>query len=199
MGRYRYILRLCILIVLAMAGFIAVRSFLIPPSFGLHGDYKYNYYRADSLQEQQNLPIVYQGTAMCADCHEMKQNTKVRGGHAAIACETCHGFRQAHSEDTKTRVPKDLSLELCLRCHEYLEGRPDSVPQIRNFTLHIIWAIEHGFMSDQDRSEVKALTRTLKEESEYVQLYPLCIDCHNPHAPGNPQVTIPKILKLFRG
>ena len=199
MGRYRYILRLCILIVLAMAGFIAVRSFLIPPSFGLHGDYKYMYYRADALKEQESIPAVYQGTEKCADCHEMRKYIMIRGGHADIACETCHGFLQAHSEDTKIRVPKDLSLQLCLRCHQYQDSRPDNIPQIKDFNLHIKWSLKHGFSNPEDLSRLDEFISSMEELSEFTRYYPLCIDCHNPHAPGNPKVTIPHILKIKRG
>ncbi len=200
MVHYRHITRLCILIVLGISAFIAVRSFFIPPSFGLHGAYKYSYYRADSLQEQKDLPVIYQGTGKCAECHKLQYNRMI-GGHARIACETCHGFQQSHSEDTKIRVPDELALELCLRCHKYLQGRPENLHQIKNFTLHVIWALKHGFMGSENLSDshLNAFICRIIESSDFSRLYPVCVDCHNPHIPGNPKVIIPNILKISGG
>ena len=64
MEHRKHITRLLIIIAVLIPSFIVVRSLLIPQSFG-----KYGHYRGDNVQEQMNLPLVYQGADFCEDCH----------------------------------------------------------------------------------------------------------------------------------
>jgi hypothetical protein len=159
MGHFNHVIRLCVVLLAVVIGFFIVRSFFIPESFGTYGSYQYGYHRGDSDAEQESLNALYQGTAKCAKCHEGVNKETGAGGHAAVACETCHGFWQAHNKNTKDKVPRDTTVESCMRCHEKIVGRPDFLPQIRSLAQHV-----------QEQKEV--LVPDMK-----------CVDCHNPHAP----------------
>ena len=43
MKHYNHIIRFAVILVLAVMGFLLVRSFLVPESFGIHGTYKYGF------------------------------------------------------------------------------------------------------------------------------------------------------------
>ena len=154
-----HIIRLCVVLAAVVVGFIVVRGFFIPQSFGVYGSYSYGYHRGDSDAEQESLPAIYQGTDKCAKCHAEQSEEVETGGHGTIACETCHGYWQAHNKNTRDKVPKDTSVEACMRCHEIVTGRPDDFPQIVSFQQH---------MKDQESA--------FEPDAK-------CVDCHNPHAP----------------
>jgi hypothetical protein len=159
MWHFNHVIRLCVVLLAVVIGFFAARVFFVPESFGTYGSYKYGYHRGDSDAEQGNLNALYQGTGKCTKCHEKQMKETSAGGHATVACETCHGFWQAHNKNTKDKVPRDTSVEACMRCHEKVTGRPDFLPQINSLAQHL-----------KDQEEVTA--PDLK-----------CIDCHNPHVP----------------
>jgi len=159
MWHFNHVIRLCVVLLAVIIGFFAARGFFVPESFGTYGSYKYGYHRGDSDAEQESMNALYQGTEKCAKCHEKLIKETSAGGHAAVACETCHGFWQAHNKNTKDKVPRDTSVEACMRCHEKVTGRPDFIPQINSLDQHL---------KDQEEVSVPDLK---------------CIDCHNPHVP----------------
>ena len=159
MRHLNHVIRLCIFLIIIIVGFAIARSFFVPQSFGVYGSYKYGYYREDSREEQAQLPELYQGTEKCAKCHEEVIDDAASGGHANVACEVCHGYWQAHNKNTKNKISKNTSVELCMRCHQEVEGRPDDFPQIKSFKVH------------------------MQEEETDFDADATCVDCHNPHAP----------------
>jgi hypothetical protein len=159
MWHFNHIIRLCVVLIAVVIGFFFARGFFVPESFGTYGSYQYGYHRGDSDAEQQNLYALYQGTEKCARCHEQLSKDTQAGGHAAVACETCHGYWQAHNKNTMDKVPRDTSAESCMRCHEKITARPDFLPQISTLAEH------------------------LKEQEEAFEPDMKCIDCHNPHVP----------------
>jgi hypothetical protein len=159
MRQLNHVIRLCIVLIIIIMVFAIVRNFFVPQSFGVFGSYKYGYYREDSREEQAELPALYQGTEKCAKCHEEVINASASGGHATVACETCHGYWQAHDKNTKGKIPQDTSVESCMSCHEAVTGRPADFPQIINFVVH------------------------MEEQETEFDADATCVDCHNPHSP----------------
>ena len=154
-----HIVRLLLVLALVGAGFLGARCILVPESFGIQGDYKYGYHRADSDQEQAGRAASYQGPEKCRSCHEA-QYVKWQGAeHKAVGCETCHGNWQAHNNNAKDKTGKDRSPESCLQCHEKLEARPAGFPQIEEIAKHVA-------------AKGLEFNRGL-----------LCVSCHNPHDP----------------
>lgn len=159
MKHYSHIIRFAVILVLAGIGFLLVRSFLVPDSFGIYGSYKYGFHRGDSDKEQEALPALYRGVDKCTQCHTEQKNSILAGGHKDVTCEACHGVWQAHNSQTKLVVKKDVSVEACLLCHQKLEARPKDFPQIETLEKH---------MKDQEQEMDKGIS---------------CIDCHSAHEP----------------
>jgi len=81
-------------------------------------------------------PVSFAGSAACGDCHADEVETKTRGYHKGLACETCHGPSQGHVDDptaVKPYAPRDR--KFCPMCHQYDSARPTGFPQI-NPTAH---------------------------------------------------------------
>jgi hypothetical protein len=159
MKHYNHIIRFCILLVLAVVGFFSLRALIIPDSFGVYGSYSYGYHRGDSDAEQASRAQLFQGPEKCKECHLEQFEPWKNTGHSGVSCETCHGHWSAHNNNTKDTVPKDTSIEACLLCHQTLEARPASFPQIKSFEGHV--------------------------EEQEVEMEPgmQCVECHDPHEP----------------
>lgn len=85
--------------------------------------------KVENIREWASWPLMYQGAQRCATCHGDKYEKWRPAQHRTVACETCHEAGRAHVE---RQVPMTLPkpVELCLRCHEKVEGRRASFPQI---------------------------------------------------------------------
>ena len=153
MSNRRHLTRLLIIIALLIVVFLIVRSLLIPTSFG-----EYGHYRGDNVEEQMNIPLVYQGSDFCSECHQVQFNDCKESGHRSVNCEACHGHWEIHNGNLKT-MTADKGSEPCLLCHQKLTGRPVDFPQIESLALHL---------AEQEMSE----------QDEYN-----CIDCHDQHIP----------------
>ena len=106
--------------------FLAIRHFIVPPSFG-----QYGHYRAASLGEVRARPISFAGQAACAVCHDEMAQKRSQGKHAKVACEACHGPLAAHAEDPDGhKAQKPDVATLCVRCHEAEPAKPTSFPQV---------------------------------------------------------------------
>jgi hypothetical protein len=154
-----HIIRFAVVLVAAIAGFFTLRVIMVPDSFGVQGDYKYGYHRADSDAEQASLPLAYRGSKKCAECHADQTAAVAAGKHATVPCETCHGNWQAHNNNTKDRAGKDSSAEGCLLCHAAVEARPADFPQIGDFPKHV------------------------KDNGGEFENGMQCVSCHTPHSP----------------
>jgi len=154
-----HIIRLVVVLAAVAIGFFAVRSFMVPDSFGIQGDYTYGYHRAASDMEQAARPAIYQGPGKCRNCHEEQYLLWEAGEHAAAGCETCHGSWEAHNNNTKGAMKAEGSIESCMICHAMLEARPASVKQIGGLEQHVA---DTGRQLEPDMN---------------------CVSCHNPHDP----------------
>ncbi len=160
MKHYSHIIRFCILLVIIGIAFFAVRSYLLPDSFGVYGSYTYGYHRGDSDREQAALPALFQGSEKCRSCHETEYIVWSRADHNSVSCEACHGYWQAHNGTTfEKTVLKDTGSEACLLCHEQLSARPAAFPQVQDLASH---------MNEQEQEIDENMT---------------CIFCHHPHEP----------------
>ena len=163
-----HIYRLAALLVIAVVGFVAFRSFAIPSSWDFE-----HFFRADSLEELKLQPLQIGGNESCAgsDCHDQKRIAEkiaehkehfqalANGNHKGLACENCHGPLSAHVRDGKHHEAANINRDntLCLGCHAQLISRPEKFPQFDSeSTGHWYFDVE--------------ITR-------------LCRDCHDPHEP----------------
>lgn len=159
MNHTGHIIRFAVVLVIVIAGFFTLRSFMVPDSFGVQGDYKYGYHRGASDGEQAALPALYAGSKKCAECHADQTAAWSAGRHAGVACEACHGNWAAHNNNTKANAGKDSSAVACMLCHGEVEARPADFPQIADFQKHVQdkgGAFENGM---------------------------LCVNCHSAHSP----------------
>lgn len=149
----KHVLRVGIALVVVIVALFLGRSLFVPPSFGEYGPY-----RATSVVEHRGLPVRHGGDAACGDCHEQSE-TKAAGGHATVACESCHGPLAGHVADGELVAPMPVpeTVEKCLLCHRRLAARPDDFPQV-DPTAHV----EEMGGEPGERA---------------------CFDCHDPHAP----------------
>ena len=106
--------------------FMAIRSAVVPRSFG-----QYGHYRAAALDLIRQKPVSYAGQQECVLCHDAEAATRASGKHAHVACEACHGALAKHAEDPAALTPKlpDVS-NLCRRCHEKDAAKPKGFPQV---------------------------------------------------------------------
>lgn len=106
---------------LILAGLIfLIRWMVVPADFGIQETgYMYGWYRKSSEDEWQSQEIKYQGRAYCQSCHVQPYEDVLSSPHRLIECENCHGPALAHPTNP-LKLSKNLSRELCLRCHARL-------------------------------------------------------------------------------
>jgi hypothetical protein len=150
----KHIFRVFLLLMVAVVALVLGRDFLVPPTFGQFG-----HYRAANVEQQRSFPPRHGGDASCRPCHAAQYDAHAAGPHQNVRCELCHAPVAVHAADGKkiAKMPIRKTADLCVLCHERLEARPATHPQIQP-KQHVV---EQG-------SEPSA-------ES--------CFDCHDPHSP----------------
>ena len=86
---------------------------------------------ADAVKREQARPVKYAGFHACAECHDTLYDTKKKGYHRDLSCETCHGPAKSHTENpekVKPVIPAERTF--CPQCHAYNPSRPRGFPQI---------------------------------------------------------------------
>lgn len=122
----KYVIRLIIAFAAFIGIFLVLRHYLTPDSFGDLG-----HYRADAIDEIKNLPTKYMGRETCVMCHDDIDTVIVKGHHAKINCETCHGPGYLHSEDPKPEnIERNTERKFCGKCHFKNASRPGFMKQI---------------------------------------------------------------------
>jgi hypothetical protein len=105
---------------------VVVRVFILPAELKETG-----INRKSAIERELAKPVRYAGAHACSECHEDEYETKKAGYHANLACETCHGALQAHTEDPEEESPfLPQTREFCPVCHTYNLSRPTGYPQI---------------------------------------------------------------------
>jgi cytochrome c553 len=128
MEHSKHVIRMVFLVILVLIGFHILRTLFTPKSFG-----KYGHYRADDVPAQMSKPVMHGGAASCAACHEDSSNQVRAGKHGAVECEVCHAPLATHVKDGAmiAKMARSKSAGTCLRCHDFLDARPEGFPQIR--------------------------------------------------------------------
>ncbi len=142
-----------------LVGFVTVRHFMTPKSFGVVG-----HYRHDAISEFMVLPVMHGGKESCQKCHEELFAENMKGKHAPVSCEVCHAPLSVHVRDGKkiAEMPKPEPLKTCGYCHQKLAGRPDAIKQV----------------VFREHAEQQGLARGAAISERF------CIKCHNPHSPA---------------
>lgn len=120
----KHISRLLFLLGFSLLFAVALRSYLVDPSF-----YEYGHFRADAVPELAAADPVYKGSAFCIQCHEQRKSDWSAGKHTAVQCEVCHGRYLGCPENGKAMLP-DNTINLCTMCHLSMPARPAHHPQI---------------------------------------------------------------------
>jgi len=106
--------------------FVLVRSFFVPKTFG-----QYGHYRGSALADIKAQPVHYAGHQVCESCHSDVLDVKIKGKHAGVNCEACHGPLAPHAEDPGGVMPEKLdTAKLCVKCHEANSAKPKAFPQV---------------------------------------------------------------------
>ncbi len=163
-----------------VAGLVAARHFLVPPTFG-----KIGHYRAAAVDAIAARPVKYAGHQACTMCHEDVVKVHDSHRHKNVACEVCHGPAAAHADspgEVKPVVPRTRSA--CPLCHGYDPSRPTGFPQIDPvshnplkpcYTCHNPHAPEPP-RTPEDCSACHAEIARTKAVSHHAQL--ACTRCH---------------------
>ncbi len=143
--------------------------------------------------------VKYAGAVACAECHDEIVAEKTHGYHRDVACETCHGPAQEHTENpdyVKPPAPRDR--KFCPVCHNFNPSRPRGFPQINPvahnpmkpcITCHNPHDPKPPTVPRQCSACHGEIARTLSV-SHHVQLG--CATCHN--APSRHRVS-PRVVK----
>jgi hypothetical protein len=158
----KHVWRAVLIILILFIIFITVRQFLIPASFGLKGHYRY-----DSINEYEAYPVIHGDASSCNSCHKDIYLEKIKGRHATVSCEVCHGALTYHVKDGKkiNLMPIQKSYTLCVKCHQKLDSRPTEFPQII-ITKHLE---DMGAIGPNSNKEIAE---------------GICIGCHSAHEPA---------------
>jgi hypothetical protein len=121
-----HLIRLGLLFLAGLLGFLVLRSLFVPAGFGELG-----HFRAGSLVENRERELRFAGRAACVECHDDVAATLAGGGHAGIGCESCHGALASHAADP-VEIPGFVAAagELCAQCHALNRARPAGHPQV---------------------------------------------------------------------
>ena len=102
---------------------------VIPASASLSN---FGFHRKDAVKSSEqwaSLPVEYLQSSSCFDCHPTQYGAWEKGNHKNVACENCHGSARDHVANL-TPLTTNRSRDLCGTCHEKVEGRPASFPQV---------------------------------------------------------------------
>ena len=121
-----HLLRLAVVITIAVVIFVALRTAVVPQSFG-----QYGHYRGAAVAEIAARPVAFAGREACETCHTDVVDQKKQGKHVVVACEACHGALARHADDPASVKPAKLDTAvLCARCHEANSAKPKGFPQV---------------------------------------------------------------------
>lgn len=163
--------RLVALVVIAVAGFLFVRSKVVPKDFGVTGHFRLSAIADEAAREPRHI-----GSEACAECHDDIGAEWSAGKHHTPQCENCHGPGLLHTKvvaEDSTQGYTDVVLKKfpnainpgtgiaeCKWCHLKTFERPSSLKYITDVEAHVT---EHrGAYTPEVR----------------------CVDCHNPHTAG---------------
>jgi uncharacterized CHY-type Zn-finger protein len=121
----RHLFHFAGLFVLLFVVFLVVRHYVVPKTFG-----EYGHYRGASIGEIANLPVKFAGHQTCENCHTDILDVKLKGKHAHVNCEACHGALANHADDPTIKPVLPDTAVLCSRCHTASAAKPKGFPQV---------------------------------------------------------------------
>ena len=158
MEHAKHIIRALLLIIVVFVCAEVFRQSMIPTGYGEPG-----HYQAVAISQVQETSIHYVDSRTCASasCHEAEASEVLGDKHASIDCQICHAplGDHANNDEKLADMTMDRNPALCLRCHERLEARPETLKQI-SFAEH---------MEELDMP-------VSRDEG-------LCLECHSAHSP----------------
>jgi len=162
MEHSKHIWRAVIILVAGVAFTVGGRHFLVPASFGQLG-----HFRADSIGEYMAKPVMHGNDASCGKCHPDQFAAHEQGKHKAVRCENCHGPLALHADSDKKIADAKVmaSADLCALCHQKLDARPKTFPQI-DLKAHMNELLAKEGLPPRDTVPAK-----------------ICFTCHDPHDP----------------
>jgi len=151
----KHVFRVFLLLIAGIVVLVLGRSLFVPPSWGQFGAY-----RGAALAQHRALDPRHGGNDACRECHDDEPDELAAGAHHSLACEGCHAPLSVHVTDGEwtAEMPVRHSATLCLGCHERLEARPASHPQI------------------DPAAHLEEMDAEPGPES--------CVDCHEAHSPS---------------
>jgi len=121
-----HLLRMAAVFAIGLVLFLVFRRAFIPKSFG-----RYGHFRGDAIAEITARPIVYAGHDTCEGCHPNVADTKAKGAHVHVNCESCHGPLAEHADDPASVKPQKPDVaHLCVRCHSENIAKSQGFPQV---------------------------------------------------------------------
>ena len=120
-----HLFRLASVFILGAILFATAHTLLVPRSFG-----RYGHFRGDAMQEIATRPVSFAGHQTCETCHSDVLDLKLKGKHARVACESCHGPLANHADDPSVQPKKLNAAVLCASCHEASSAKPKWFPQV---------------------------------------------------------------------
>jgi hypothetical protein len=154
MEHAKHIIRAVLLLVFVTVVFVIVRHFAVPSTFGAYGHFRYG-----SVADITARRPVHGGRVSCAECHADEMEFIAENRHASINCEVCHAPVATHAVagEVVAEMPVRRTIEVCAWCHQRLEARPKTFPQIV-LVDHVV--DKGGQMSEG-----------------------ICLECHDAHEP----------------
>lgn len=112
-------------------GAVALRFYVIPRSY-----FSRSLHRQSTVEREVAKPIKFAGSQECRECHDDIFDTKSRGYHKTLGCESCHSPGVKHADEPySAKAGSPQARKFCPVCHAYDSARPTGFPQI-NPTLH---------------------------------------------------------------
>lgn len=150
---YSHTHRLLVVVSLGIALFGVVRWLAVPSSFG-----QYGHYRGLAIATARGIEPRHLGERACVKCHAKIAKLHDKDAHSTNPCESCHGPGWQHAKNPKkNKMVRPAGRTVCLVCHERLQARPMSFPQI----------------------DVQSHFKLVGVKYQGVK----CIQCHSPHEP----------------
>lgn len=135
-------------LVLGGLGFVVLRGWMVPSSYGEKGPY-----RADALQQIASRPSLVPADSVCLECHAKVGEERAESLHKAVRCWHCHGLGTEHIREARLAAKKEgakpppaqpwdgdfqTTIDLfvtkdrrtCLVCHESAIGMPANFKKI---------------------------------------------------------------------
>lgn len=163
-----HLFRLMGILVSGFLMFVAIKSFVVPPSWNYT-----DWYRGQALVDLQRQSTKLEGNESCLTCHKDQYDELMAGAHQSQSCESCHGAIINHVKDNQKVAAAVINKanEYCLNCHQWLPSRPAEFKQIDISAIKTAVKMNKSFAGPEKHKKLV---------DDTVQ----CVRCHDFHDPG---------------